>query len=288
VQPAEAVDRVDPSPAVAQSVDAAAGPRGRAIHVGIIMDGNGRWAQARGLPRRLGHRAGAKAVRRTLEASPRLGIATLTLYAFSCDNWRRPTAEVDALMALFEDYLRRESARAAREGVRLSVIGRRDRLRPSLIAAIHAAEQATAEGSRLHLRLAVDYSGRDAILAAASRRTPEWPPDRRAFERSLHEAVHSPIEVPDLDLVIRTGGEKRLSDFLLWESAYAELYFTDRLWPDFSAADLEQALQDFAGRERRFGAAPVAPAPEPSPPPYLCDSTSRISSSTRWRNLNET
>ncbi|HVR28401.1 MAG TPA: polyprenyl diphosphate synthase [Thermoanaerobaculia bacterium] len=242
------------------------------MHVGVIMDGNGRWAQARGLPRCFGHRAGAKAVRRILEAAPGLAIDTLTLYAFSCDNWRRPAAEVDALMALLEDYLGRERERAIRDGLRLSVIGRRDRLRPALLGAITAAEADTAQGRRLHLRLAVDYSGRDAILAAASRladggrgageRPPSWPPDRRTFERSLHEAVHSPIEVPELDLVIRTGGEKRLSDFLLWESAYAELYFTDRLWPDFDASDLERAVVELDRRERRFGA---LPAEEPAP-----------------------
>jgi undecaprenyl diphosphate synthase len=257
------------------------------------MDGNGRWAQARGLPRRLGHRAGAKAVRRTVEAAPGLGIEALTLYAFSCDNWRRPASEVEALMKLLEDYLARERERAVREGVRLSVIGRRDRLRPSLLETIAAAEAATAVGRNLHLRLAVDYSGRDAILAAAaivaaaSRESSDRPPDRRAFERSLHAAMHSPVEVPELDLVIRTGGEKRLSDFLLWESAYAELYFTDRLWPDFSATDLEQAVSDFATRERRFGAVAPAPADERQPA-YLCDHAATISSSTRWRNRNET
>jgi undecaprenyl diphosphate synthase len=286
---------------------AARRPDRRPIHVGVIMDGNGRWAQARGLPRRFGHRAGAKAVRRTVEAAPGLGIGTLTLYAFSCDNWRRPAPEVEALMTLLEDYLVRERERAVREGVRLSVIGRRDRLRPTLLAVIADAERATAGGRRLHLRLAVDYSGRDAILAAASRGCWEGAPDRRAFERSLHEAMHSPTGVPELDLVIRTGGEKRLSDFLLWESAYAELYFTDRLWPDFSTADLEQAVREFAGRERRFGGIePESVEPldvEPGAgesdrdhpnrsgerlPAYLCDSAAAIPSSTRWRNLNET
>jgi undecaprenyl diphosphate synthase len=275
---------------------AAPDPRRSPAHVGVIMDGNGRWAEARGLPRRFGHRAGAKAVRRVVEAAPHLGIRVLTLYAFSCDNWRRPAPEVDALMALLEDYLGRERERAVREGLRLSVIGRRDRLRPSLLAAIATAEAETAAGHRLHLRLAVDYSGRDAILAAATRlahadpalaRSPSVAPaDRRAFERSLHEAVHSPVEVPELDLVIRTGGEKRLSDFLLWESAYAELYFTDRLWPDFSAADLDDAVCDFASRERRFGA--VAHRGADTAATYRCESTSRMPSSTRWRNRNET
>jgi undecaprenyl diphosphate synthase len=248
----------------------AAGPAGASgpLHVGVIMDGNGRWAERRGLPRRFGHRAGADAVRRTVENAPRLGIQTLTLYAFSCDNWRRPAPEVDALMSLFESYLGRERKRALREGLRVSVIGRRDRLRRSLLDAIEATEAATAGGRVLHLRLAVDYSGREAILAAASRQPWGRPFDRDTFERSLHEAVHSPLEVPGLDLVIRTGGEKRLSDFLLWESAYAELYFTDRLWPDFSVEDLQQAVAEFARRDRRFGTvgSPSAqPALEPAP-----------------------
>jgi undecaprenyl diphosphate synthase len=265
----------------------ATGDDRRPRHVGVIMDGNGRWARARGLPRGFGHRAGAKAVRRTIEASHRLGIEALTLYAFSCDNWRRPVAEVEALMTLLEDYLLREGERAARDGLRLSVIGRRDRLRPSLLDAIGAAETATAAGRALHLRLAVDYSGRDAILAAACRQPPRLAPDRRAFERSLSEVMHSPAEVPELDLVIRTGGEKRLSDFLLWESAYAELYFTDRLWPDFCAEDLELAVAEFARRERRFGTLPPDSDGDP-PPVQRCDSTATISASTRWRKLQDT
>ena len=255
MRPAEAIE------AEGRAGAALPAPVARPLHVGVIMDGNGRWAERRGLPRRLGHRAGASAVRRTVEHAPRLGIATLTLYAFSCDNWRRPAPEVEALMALFEDYLGRERKRALREGLRVSVIGRRDRLRPSLLAAVTETERATAGGRTLHLRLAVDYSGRDAILTAAARQRWGQPFDRDSFERSLHEAVHSPVEVPELDLIIRTGGEKRLSDFLLWESAYAELYFTDRLWPEFSAFDLEQAVAEFARRERRFGAvSPVVAA----------------------------
>ena len=260
MQPAEVTDQDRCDPLAATAIGAA-----RTLHVGVIMDGNGRWAERRGLPRRFGHRAGAAAVRRAVENAPRLGIGTLTLYAFSCDNWQRPAPEVDALMTLFEDYLGRERKRALREGLRVSVIGRRDRLRPSLLDAIAATEATTAGGRTLHLRLAVDYSGREAILAAASRQAWGKPLDRHAFERSLQEAIHSPLEVPELDLVIRTGGEKRLSDFLLWESAYAELYFTDRLWPDFSVEDLEQAVADFARRQRRFGAvAAPSSAPESS------------------------
>lgn len=235
--------------------------RSRGLHVAVIMDGNGRWAEARGLPRFLGHRRGARAARKTIESAPALGIGTLTLYAFSCDNWQRPASEVSALMDLLEDYLGREPDRAIREGVRLSVIGRRDRLRPSLVDAIRSAEDRTLGGARLHLRLAVDYSGRDAILAAVTRCSAAVGGlDRPRFRRDLLEAMHSPVDVPDVDLVIRTGGEKRLSDFLLWESAYAELWFTDRLWPDFGPADLERAVAEFHNRDRRFGRVP-APSP---------------------------
>jgi undecaprenyl diphosphate synthase len=204
------------------------------LHVGIIMDGNGRWATRRGLARGAGHRAGAEAVRRVVTAAPDFGITALTLYAFSEDNWKRPRAEIFILMRLFARYLQREVAPLAEQGVRLSVIGRRDRLPAALVTAIAGAEQATAGGTRLHLRLAVDYSARAAIRAGTV--------------------------LPDTDLVIRTGGEQRLSDFLLWESAYAELWFTDRMWPDFNAADLAEATADFQTRERRFGALPTKAA----------------------------
>lgn len=207
------------------------------MHVAIIPDGNGRWATARQRPRTDGHRAGAAAVRRTVEAAPGLGIGALTLYAFSSDNWQRSAAEVNALMRLFEQYLRGESARCVAEGVRVRVIGRRDRLPRRLVKAIEATEAATEAGTRLVLRLAVDYSSRNAI-----RRGDLLPP---------------------VDLLIRTGGERRLSDFLLWECAYAELYFTDRPWPEFDQRDLAKALEDYHGRERRFGRVPaeqVAPA----------------------------
>jgi undecaprenyl diphosphate synthase len=198
------------------------------LHVAIIMDGNGRWATRRGLPRGAGHRAGAETVRRIVEAAPGLGITALTMYAFSADNWKRPAGEVAILMRLFARYLRAEVAPLAKQGVRLAVIGRRDRLPTPLVSAIETAEQATAGGTQLDLRLAVDYSARAAIRTGAL--------------------------IPDVDLVVRTGGEQRLSDFLLWESAYAELWFTDRMWPDFSAADLARAVADFQTRERRFGA----------------------------------
>lgn len=217
------------------------------LHVAIIMDGNGRWAQARRQPRIAGHRAGAGTVRRIVEAAPKFGVGTLTLYAFSSDNWKRPSEEVGALMRLFGTYLRRERTKCMENGIRVSVIGRRDRLPALLIPEIEATERATSDGANLHLRIAVDYSARDAILDAARSATLT----RDGFATALG---------PDVDLLIRTGGEQRLSDFLLWECAYAEFHFSRRMWPDFEAADLKAALDDFRARERRFGAVPERPA----------------------------
>jgi len=197
------------------------------LHVALIMDGNGRWASRRGLSRGAGHRVGAEAVRRVVEAAPDLGIGALTLFAFSADNWKRPAGEVSTLMRLFARHLRTETPRCVQNGVALRVVGRRDRLPGPLVDTIERSEAATAAGQRLELRLAVDYSARAAI------------------ERGQL--------LPDVDLVIRTGGEQRLSDFLLWESAYAELYFTATMWPDFGADDLSAALTWFQARERRFG-----------------------------------
>jgi len=222
------------------------------LHIGIIMDGNGRWATRNGRPRPEGHRAGAQAVRRVVEAAPGVGIGTLTLYAFSADNWNRPALEVRALMRLFREYLRAETPRCVRNGVRLEVIGRRDRLDAGLVGRIERAERATAAGRRLLLRIALDYSGRDAILRAAQCLQPATPLGRDAFGRLVAIVDHG-SSVPELDLLIRTGGERRLSDFLLWEAAYAELLFLDRLWPDFGEADLAAAMRDFGARERRFG-----------------------------------
>ena len=222
------------------------------LHVAIIMDGNGRWARARGLPRTAGHRAGGSAVRRTVEAAPDLGITTLTLYAFSADNWQRPAAEVRALMELFERHLRKETGRLRDNGGRLSVIGRRDRLPARLVTAIEAAERSTRGGRRLHLRIAVDYSAREAIAATAARLSSR-PASLAGFARQLNRTVHSVPAAPDVDLLIRTSGEQRLSDFLLWECAYAELYFTPRLWPEFDADDLAAAVAEFRRRERRYG-----------------------------------
>jgi len=223
------------------------------FHVAINMDGNGRWALRRGLPREAGHVAGAMAVRRTVQAAPALGITTLTLYAFSSDNWRRPRGEVENLMRLFQKYLDSECARLAERGVRFSVIGRRDRLRDSLRRSIARIEERTREGTALHLRVAIDYSAREALWTAACRVAQGPAPTREDFERSLNEAIHAPGDTRDVDLLIRTGGEQRLSDFLLWESAYAELYFTAVLWPDFGEPDLAAAVQAFAARDRRYG-----------------------------------
>lgn len=211
------------------------------MHAAIIMDGNGRWAARRGLPRLAGHRAGAQAVRRAVEAAPGLGITTLTLYAFSEDNWKRPEAEVGALLRLLGIYLRRETAHCRRNGVRISLIGRRDRLPEALTPAIERAEAVTAENTRLHLRLAIDYSARAAIARAAAGLG-------EISEESLGRALG-----PDVDLLVRTSGEQRLSDFLLWECAYAEFLFVDTLWPDFTGEDLARAVTAFHARDRRFG-----------------------------------
>jgi len=221
------------------------------LHVAIVMDGNGRWATRRGLPRSAGHRAGVQTVRRVVEAAPDLGVATLSLFAFSSDNWRRPAQEVGALMSLLRHYLRAELARLVDSGVRLTVIGRRDRLPDGLAEEIGAAEQASSAGTKLHVRVAIDYSSRDAIAAAASRWQPDHLPSRESFDRIL--AGPDADRGNDVDLLIRTGGEKRLSDFLLWELAYAELCFVDTLWPDFDAEGLRAAIADFWKRDRRFG-----------------------------------
>jgi undecaprenyl diphosphate synthase len=218
------------------------------LHAAIIMDGNGRWAQTRGLPRLAGHRAGAGAVRKVVEAAPGLGIGALTLFAFSSDNWRRPPDEVSGLMQLLAEHLRSEISRCLENGVRMEVIGRRDRLDPALAAAIRQAERATSAGRKLRLRIAVDYSGREAITEAARKAQHAGPMCRDSLEGYL---------IPQVDLLVRTGGEQRLSDFLLWECAYAELIFSRRMWPDFDEADLEAAVREFHARERRFGTAPA-------------------------------
>lgn len=205
------------------------------LHVAVIMDGNGRWAEMRGLSRAAGHRAGAEALRRAVEAAPAYGVGALTAYAFSSDNWKRPADEVEALMHLLAWYLESETPRLRNSGVRTSIIGRRDRLPPSLLTAIAATETATSHCERLHLRLAIDYSAREWLLSAS--------------DETL-------LSAPRVDLLIRTGGEQRLSDFLLWECAYAELLFTRRMWPDFDETDLRRAMNEFGRRTRKFGALP--------------------------------
>jgi undecaprenyl diphosphate synthase len=233
------------------------------LHVAIIMDGNGRWAARRNLPRVAGHRAGVAAVRRIVEHAPNVGIGRLTVYAFSSDNWRRPAAEVQSIFWLLRAFLRLERDRLHRAGARLEVIGRRDRIPKLLLREIDHAIAATAEGRRLRLRVAIDYSSRDAIMRAALALSGSLPHDPAASSSLLQEKLGQQLiaESGDVDLLIRTGGEKRLSDFLLWESAYAELWFTDRMWPDFEASDLDAALEDFHRRQRRFGAVPdAAPA----------------------------
>ncbi|HSA54101.1 MAG TPA: polyprenyl diphosphate synthase [Gemmatimonadaceae bacterium] len=222
-------------------------------HVAIIMDGNGRWAAQRGRPRSAGHLAGARSVRQVVEQARRRGLEVLTLYAFSSDNWERPVEEVGALMSLFRRYLAAEVPRCIEHGIRLRVIGRRDRLAPDLRRAIDAAEQATRQGTALRLRVAIDYSSRDLIVRAASQLATTHEATRERFAAALAAAAHDSGDVPDVDLLIRTGGEQRLSDFLLWESAYAELVFSRRLWPEFTAADLDAAIQEFGIRERRYG-----------------------------------
>jgi len=226
------------------------------LHVAIIMDGNGRWAKKRGLPRIAGHRAGAHAVRRVTDAARELGIGTLTVFAFSSDNWQRPVTEVSALMRLFHRYLRWEMGRCLKDGVRLSVIGRRDRLPQWLVKEIEHSEEVTRHEKRLHLRVALDYSSRDSIVAAARQaqhmKDEGFDIDRDSFQ-SLLSALNRD-QVKDVDLLIRTSGELRLSDFMLWECAYAELYFTSVLWPDFKKEHLSEALDEYSRRDRRYGA----------------------------------
>ncbi|HTR46637.1 MAG TPA: di-trans,poly-cis-decaprenylcistransferase [Verrucomicrobiae bacterium] len=230
------------------------------IHVAILLDGNGRWAASRGLPRSEGHRAGVAAVRRVVRSAPSFGIGILTLYAFSSDNWERPAGEVTSLLTLLEDYLRADAPECAARGIRMRVIGRRDRIPRSLVDAIESAERQTASGHTLELRIALDYSAREAILRASCWMLSSLEVSDREFARRLGQVTNAGGPAPDVDLLIRTGGEQRLSDFMLWECAYAELHFTQRMWPEFDAVDLEAAVADYFGRERRFGRLPEAAA----------------------------
>jgi len=220
------------------------------LHVAIITDGNGRWATSRGLPRSAGHRAGAEASRAIIEAAPKLGIHTLTLFALSSANWKRPASEVNAILRLLHEYLMAETTRCMEHGVRISVLGRRDRIPMTLRQAIIDSEAATAGGKKLHLRLAIDYSAREAIYLAACKyyKVTELSPE--SFGTVLSEVMRGDT---DVDLLIRTGGEQRLSDFLLWECAFAEFVFLEKRWPDFTVTDLRAALEEFSRRERTRG-----------------------------------
>lgn len=230
------------------------------IHAAIIMDGNGRWAVSRGKPRTAGHIVGARVVRDIVEAAPSCGISMLTLYAFSADNWQRPSREVALLMRLFRRYLVKETKRCIANGVRMRIIGRRDRIPAELLKAILAAEEATKHCRTLDLRIAVDYSARDAIVRASNALPRGAKHTIEELQREIDRVYHWTGPSRDVDLLIRTGGEQRLSDFLLWECAYAELYFTERKWPEFSPADLDSAVKEFRSRERRFGAVPAVAA----------------------------
>ncbi|MAG58877.1 MAG: di-trans,poly-cis-decaprenylcistransferase [Planctomycetes bacterium] len=227
------------------------------LHVALIMDGNGRWAEARGLPRSEGHRRGADVVDSIVEAAPDAGVRILTLYAFSSDNWNRPRREVSLLMSLFRTYLRKERRRCAREGVRVTIVGRRDRLSAAVLREVDRTESATRDGDVLHLRLCVDYSSRDRLLDAAERYAASEARGRDAYARCLGEAGGEDTGAPAVDLLVRTGGEHRLSDFMLWESAYAEIRFLDVMWPEFDVAELQSSVAWFHGRERRFGRTPT-------------------------------
>jgi undecaprenyl diphosphate synthase len=224
------------------------------MHVAIIMDGNGRWATERGLPRTAGHIEGAKAVRATVEAAARADVKVLTLYAFSAANWARPAAEIAALMRLFGQYLFTETRRCVEQSIRINVIGRRDRLGPNLLRSIEQSERSSAAGTGMLLRIAVDYSSQHSIVQAARRTTLDADLDAAEFQRLLLEVDHCAHPAGEVDLLIRTGNERRLSDFLLWECAFAELHFSDCLWPDFDERRFRCALEDFGGRQRRFGA----------------------------------
>jgi undecaprenyl diphosphate synthase len=224
------------------------------MHVAIIMDGNGRWATQRGLPRTAGHIEGAKAVRTVVEAAARARVDILTLYAFSSANWARPTAEIAALMHLFGQYLFTETRRCVEQSIRLNVIGRRDRLSENLLRSIEQSERSSAAGCGMLLRIAVDYSSQHSIVQAAQRARHDANLTAEAFHRLLHEVDNCAYSASEVDLLIRTGNERRLSDFLLWECAFAELHFSECLWPDFDERHFQRALEDYGGRQRRFGA----------------------------------
>ena len=224
------------------------------MHIAIIMDGNGRWAARRRLPRTAGHRAGANAVNTIVEAAARRRVGMLTLYAFSASNWQRPEGEVSALFGLFKRHLQTQTRRCLQQSIRINIIGRRDRLSPDLCELIEHSEQATAHCTGMRLRIAIDYSAQHSLVETCRRLWPGEENDRSRFVEQLAAVNHAALPAPEVDLLIRTGGEKRLSDFLLWECAYAELHFVDCMWPDFDERAFDEALQEYARRERRFGA----------------------------------
>jgi undecaprenyl diphosphate synthase len=224
------------------------------MHIAIIMDGNGRWALRQHRPRTLGHRAGAEAVNRIVEAAARRRVGTLTLYAFSTANWQRPLDEVSGLFALFRHHLQTQTRRCLEQSIRINVVGRRDRLGAELLELIERSERATAHCTGMRLRIAVDYSAQHSLIEVCRRLRAADGIDRSRFAETLAAVDHAALPAPEVDLLIRTGGEKRLSDFLLWECAYAELHFVDCLWPDFDEPAFDEALQEYARRDRRFGA----------------------------------
>lgn len=224
------------------------------MHIAIIMDGNGRWATRRRLPRTAGHRAGATAVNTIVEAAARRRVGTLTLYAFSAANWQRPQGEVSGLFAVFKRHLQTQTRRCLEQSIRLNVIGRRDRLSKDLQELIERSEQATAHCTGMRLRIAIDYSAQYSLVETCRRLRPDEGIDRSSFVERLAAVDNASLPASEVDLLIRTGGEKRLSDFLLWECAYAELHFVDCMWPDFDERAFDDALREYARRERRFGA----------------------------------
>ena len=244
------------SPAQADMAGGAGGGPAVPRHVAIIMDGNGRWAKARHLPRVAGHRRGAEALRETLKAAARMGIGALTLYAFSSENWRRPADEVTDLMGLLRHYLRRELAEIHANGIRLKLIGDWRRLEPDLVASLDEAIALTAGNRRMDFVLALNYGAQDELVRATRALAADVAAGRldpQAIDAAAIEARLDTADLPPLDLLIRTSGEQRLSNFLLWQAAYAELVFTDILWPDFGAEPLARAIESFSARERRYG-----------------------------------
>lgn len=234
------------------------GPNGSNFpdHIAIIMDGNGRWAKARGLPRAVGHERGVEALRRTVEAAQEIGLKNLTVYSFSTENWRRPVAEVNALFGLLKAYVKRDLNRLASEGVRIRILGTREGLPEDILSLVDRAESRTADNSAFNLCIAFNYGGREEIVRAVQKLAHQVADGRRSIDEITEESFEAVLdtdEIPDPDILIRTSGEYRLSNFLIWQAAYAELVFMDVLWPDFGKAQLLEAIEIYRSRERRFG-----------------------------------